>query len=222
MMNNEIKTLCDRFMAGQTSPDEEKRLAEFFRTHVCTTDEERTLKAMFAWLDADMPMDGDEPVLVGQRSARRHRGQLRLFVASAAAVASVVAVLLIGHPSADEPVAVLKPEALQKELPIATVKNDTTAFDSMRTAPSERRLRKRTVRKYRWCPAPPKVLVAEAAADSASMAGELKADKMLAEMQARQDEFMRQLAVDNAVQNIGINTYVAELGGDETDESEVY
>lgn len=63
-MNSDIKTMADRFMAGLTTPAEEQHLAEYFRTHVCTTDEERTLKAMFGWFDSGMPLsDDNSPIL---------------------------------------------------------------------------------------------------------------------------------------------------------------
>jgi hypothetical protein len=54
MKDPNINQLIERFMQGETTPAEEKRLAQWFRTHE-VPDEWEPYKAMFAWLDAGMP-----------------------------------------------------------------------------------------------------------------------------------------------------------------------
>ncbi|MDY3912693.1 MAG: hypothetical protein SO000_05880 [Sodaliphilus sp.] len=55
--NADIQRLIDRFMSGQTSIDEEARLAAYFRTHD-VPDEWADYKGLFAYFDAGMPADG--------------------------------------------------------------------------------------------------------------------------------------------------------------------
>lgn len=55
--NADIQRLIDRFMSGQSTLGEEVRLAQYFRTHD-VPEEWADYKAMFAYFDAGMPMDG--------------------------------------------------------------------------------------------------------------------------------------------------------------------
>lgn len=49
-METDIRTLIKRFMDGQTSIEEEDRLAEYFSTHEVDEDLQ-PYKQMFAWFD---------------------------------------------------------------------------------------------------------------------------------------------------------------------------
>ena len=53
-MDNDIKKLVERFMDGLTTIEEEKKLAEYFRTHE-VSDQWQEYKEMFAWFDKGMP-----------------------------------------------------------------------------------------------------------------------------------------------------------------------
>lgn len=53
----DIQRLIDRFMSGQSTLGEEERLAQYFRTHD-VPEEWADYKAMFAYFDAGMPVDG--------------------------------------------------------------------------------------------------------------------------------------------------------------------
>lgn len=56
MKKNDIQQLLDRFMNGTTTLDEERRLADYFRT-AAVPDEWRAYKDMFAYFDAGMPAE---------------------------------------------------------------------------------------------------------------------------------------------------------------------
>lgn len=61
-MTNEfehIKQLTRRFMDGQTTIEEEARLASYYRTHDVPA-EWRVYKEMFAYFDAGMPLGQDK------------------------------------------------------------------------------------------------------------------------------------------------------------------
>lgn len=61
-MTNEfehIKQLTRRFMDGQTTIEEEARLASYYRTHDVPR-EWRVYKEMFAYFDAGMPLGQDK------------------------------------------------------------------------------------------------------------------------------------------------------------------
>lgn len=226
MTNKEIKTLCKRFMNGETTVDEEKRLAEYFRTHICTTDEERTLKTMFTWFDHDMPMSGDSPELKwnDKTPVRKKRRNIIAGLSAAACIAALAGVFFMTHNVADAPHA----EAVQQQQPETGLQNlaraDTTAFDTVRTViPPHRKIRKK-IHKYRYNPAPPKVYIAEARADSMSRAGDVQADIILTEMETRQNEYLLKLEQEMLKLNQGLDAYTASLESEEpeTEEKEVY
>ena len=101
-MDNEIKILIERFMAGLTSIEEEDRLAEYFRTHD-VDDSLREYKEMFAWFDRGMPLnDTSAPLPAGNNNAddtevagmRRSKTPLRALYIVAAAAAAVLLLIV--------------------------------------------------------------------------------------------------------------------------------
>lgn len=57
---NNIKTLLDNFLEGNTTHEEEQALARFFRTHE-VSEEWQAVKTMFAYFDSGMP-ESETPV----------------------------------------------------------------------------------------------------------------------------------------------------------------
>jgi hypothetical protein len=98
-----VQGLLDRYMAGQTTPDEERLLAAWFRSHE-VPEAWLPYREMFAWLDAGMPptegiLDGheaapaaQEPAVSGSRPKVRtvRLSHWWVGVAAAAAVAALV------------------------------------------------------------------------------------------------------------------------------------
>ncbi len=89
MTDKDIKQLVTRFMDGETSLDEERRLAEYFRTHPAEPGMEE-VAAMFALFDTGMPIEGVTDVLPKAQPARRTALHPAWWLAVAA-----VAVLLV-------------------------------------------------------------------------------------------------------------------------------
>ena len=54
MKNEHIKQLINRYMQGQTTLDEERELAQWFRSHN-VDDDWKPYQQMFAWFDEGMP-----------------------------------------------------------------------------------------------------------------------------------------------------------------------
>lgn len=57
MKNEHIKQLINRYMQGQTTLDEERELAQWFRSHN-VDDDWKPYQQMFAWFDEGMPPAG--------------------------------------------------------------------------------------------------------------------------------------------------------------------
>ncbi len=70
MTNDNIKQLVARFMDGETSLDEERCLAEYFRTHPAEPGME-DVAAMFALFDTGMPIEGVTDVQPKAQQSRR-------------------------------------------------------------------------------------------------------------------------------------------------------
>ncbi len=87
MTEKDIKQLVTRFMEGETSLDEERRLADYFRSHPNEPGME-DIASMFALFDTGMPIEGVTDV---QPKAHSHRRITRhpAWWASVAAVAVV-------------------------------------------------------------------------------------------------------------------------------------
>ena len=104
-MKNDIRTLIERFMAGQTSTEEESRLAEYFRTHDVDADLQ-PYKDMFAWFDDGMPVtertDGHTS-LKGSPQAPKKKHTHRSLYFFVAAAATLALLLILAWPTAEQP-----------------------------------------------------------------------------------------------------------------------
>lgn len=222
MTDKEIKTLTDRFMAGETTIEEEKRLAEYYSSHVCATDEERALKAMLTWIDGGMPLENGSPAVDGveEKSAPVRRHPLMAWLGAAAAAAAVVLAFIIGTPSAEQPLTADSTPQRQTQAHKPAAVADTVAFDTVQTVAPATRRKQSIRRRLREQPAPPKVYYAEMEADSISMRAEMEADRILAEMEQQQREYMRKIEKEASAQSLGLDIYIAALGGDATYEEE--
>ena len=106
-METDIRTLIDRYMAGQTSLEEESRLADYLRTHDVGEDL-LPYKQMFAWFDEGMPLESQQAdELTGRQdsshpSPNSQSSQLsrKTVCLIAAAAASIALLLLMAWPKA--------------------------------------------------------------------------------------------------------------------------
>lgn len=95
-MNEEkIQMLLNRFMAGETSIDEEQTLAQYFREGDVKA-EWADYKAMFNYFDAGMPLDDKQQPLTmnGEKRLKRRKKSIRYTLVAALSAAALVALLL--------------------------------------------------------------------------------------------------------------------------------
>ena len=185
---DDMKTLLHRFMDGQTTPEEEDRLARYFRSGQAP-DEWRDYREMFAYFDEGMP-EGR----YCKRSGRRSR--IAAVAISALAVAAAVAFMLVvvlphggNEGMVPAPMAsagtVANPDTVGVESPSDTARNVAE--------PSEQP-RRRIMHKYKYSPQPPRGYLAEACAEAK---GDTTADidALVAEQIMKMEQRQKDLAV---------------------------
>lgn len=229
MTHHEIQTLLGRFMDGLTTLDEERRLADYFRT-ADVPDEWQAYKAMFAYLDAGMPQDGEKP-------ARTRR---LWWLAAAAAVAVLLGVAVLAtRGEAEREVAVSAGTSADKTGGVGENAKKTASFhhladnapgvadsvlhhETPRDTATQAMPRPKTVRrqslKYRYEPAPPRAFLAEAAAaaltDSISTAAQQLAEAKVQEVEQQQRLYMQALQLAGALQTLEMASLEAEDEGE--------
>lgn len=173
----DIQKLIDKFMDGTSTLDKERLLGEYFRNEKDIPQELQPYRKMFAYFDKGMPVG--EGMLVGEDTAASEgmsqngnnnrpvrMAVLRrvLSVAAAVAVMFVVAYNIIG--GGDDTAAVRNTErrfitqTVSRDTLPASAADSTANGDTRQESEPEQRQHK----KYRYKPAPPEVMVADAAA----------------------------------------------------------
>ena len=226
-MKNEfedIKQLTRRFMDGQTTIEEEDRLAAYYRTHD-VPEEWREYKEMFAYFDAGMPLGDDKP------AARPMRRPLRVWLGAAAAAAVVVMAVML-WPRNEMTAPEIMPQTAMTA-PVAdadttgTAEADTTILRIEQPAPKPVR---RRIDRYRYKPAPPKTYLAKVnniecsvPADSIAAADKILAEKMR-DIEAVSEELLRDIETLTEVEVLemaGVDYDAEEESGEATSDNEV-
>lgn len=199
-MGTDIRTLIKRFMDGQTSIEEEDRLAEYFSTHEV---DENLLpyKRMFAWFGEGMPIESQQAdeltsrqatsrSSTNSRSSRFSRKTVCLIAAAAAAIALLV---LVAWPKADprQMAANTEMRPIQESNKPATTP-DTLTADTATTVVPMKKARRRKPRIDRYKPLPPRTYIAETQADSA-----IEASVMIAEATVKMAEIQQKAVLDS-------------------------
>lgn len=233
MKEKDIRQLIERFMAGQTSIEEENLLAEYFRTHD-VPEEWKAYKEMFAWFDEGMPLDniqdGNEPNMqastdigrgenshkhailqpsTNHRSGRNTFKKLYLLIAAAAAVTML---LLITWPAP-------KQSMTADNLPMPTksvniepaTKTDTLTVDTATVNTPKNKKTRRGIRRDRYKPMPPKVYLAETRQDTISHEAKLIAEKNVKETEMQQEEILNDIYNDYKSIEAGLEIYLTAL-----------
>lgn len=234
--HNTIRDLLDRFMAGETSLQEERQLAQWFSDHPQVDADLEDYRLMFAYFNEGMP-----------RQATTHQRKLRVCAAIAAAASLALAIAMMwpgGHP-ADTPMAQATPTPCIDTL--TTPEPPATETD---TLPMKEETKKNAdrYRRHRFSPAPPKVLLAEASASQEptrisipteepecedvqwaawSMTdAERRAISAIGDQQAeeavRQLERLQRLYIENAIDTLNWQLQMAGLDDNDKDEENVY
>lgn len=186
MKQEDLKILIDKFMSGTTTLDEEKTLGDFFRQTEHLPAELEPYRDMFAYFDNGMtgepsgkPVSHAAPV----RSLRWIAG-----IAAAVAVIFVAAYQFVPGGTDETPVMQTSKSVVAQTTDSAIARPDTIS-DNERQA-DEMPAKRRVMRKYRFKPAPPEVLLADAEAmsvtDSVNVVAKQLADIELMKVECEQ------------------------------------
>lgn len=186
MKQEDLKILIDKFMSGTTTLDEEKALGDFFRRTEHLPAELEPYRDMFAYFDNGMTGEpSGKPVshTVPVRSLRWIAG-----IAAAVAVIFVAAYQFMPGGTDETPVMQTSKSVVAQTTDSAIARPDTIS-DKERQA-DEMPAKRRVMRKYRFKPAPPEVLLADAetmsVTDSVNVVAKQLADIELMKVECEQ------------------------------------
>lgn len=224
----DIRLLLDRFMAGETSLEEEALLGEWFRQHPDVSDDLKEYQLMFGYFDEGMPLDHEAEEHVEdahpKTKARMRRLWLPLSLAASIALLIGFAIPWIGRQTGlrdDSKMAQLDGRTTQEDVDSAVVHEEksTDANLSMpekikksgdSVSPKTRKHKQRQYRQHLFAPAPPKLWIAQnIATDSLLTEPEKLADEHLREMEAQQNEMFFKLYLVDALQTQSLNAEIA-------------
>ena len=224
----DIRLLLDRFMAGETSLEEEALLGEWFRQHPDVSDDLKEYQMMFGYFDEGMPLDheAEEHVENAHPKAKARMRRLWLPLSLAASIALLIgfAIPWIGRQTGhqdESKMAQLDGSTAQDEADSAVVHKEKTP-DANLSMPEKikksgdsvsPKTRKHKLGKYRqhlFAPAPPKLWIAQSiATDSLLAEPEKLADEHLRVMEAQQNEMFFKLYLVDALLTQSLNADVA-------------
>ena len=224
----DIRLLLDRFMAGETSLEEEALLGEWFRQHPDVSDDLKEYQLMFGYFDEGMPLDYEAENHVEdahpKTKARMHRLWLSLSMAASVALLIGFAIPWVGRQTGhqdDSKMAQLDVRTTQEDADSAVVHEEksTDANLSMpekikksgdSASPKTRMHKQRKYRQHKFTPAPPKLWIAQSiATDSLLAEPEKLTDEHLWEMEAQQNEMFFKLYLFDALLTQTLNADVA-------------
>ena len=228
----DIRLLLDRFMAGETSLEEEALLGEWFRQHPDVSDDLKEYQLMFGYFDEGMPLDheADEHVENAHPKAKARMRRLWLSLSMAASIALLIGFAIpwigrqTGHQTGhqdDSKMAQLDVRTTQEDADSAVVHEEksTDANLSMpekikksgdSASPKTRKHKQRKYHQHLFAPAPPKLWIAQnIATDSLLAEPEKLTDEHLREMEAQQNEMFFKLYLVDALLTQSLNADVA-------------
>ena len=224
----DIRLLLNRFMAGETTLEEEALLGEWFRQHSDVSDDLKEYQMMFGYFDEGMPLDHEAEKHVEnahpKAKARMRRLWLPLSLAASIALLIGFAIPWIGRQTGhqdESKMAQLDGSTAQDDADTAVVHKEksTNADLSMPekvkksgdfVSPQTRKHKQRKYRQHLFAPAPPKLWIAQnIATDSLLAEPEMLADAHLREMEAQQNEMFFKLYLINALQTQSLNAEIA-------------
>lgn len=218
-MEKDIRTLIDRYMAGQTSLEEESRLADYLRTHE-VGENLLPYKRMFAWFDEGMPLESRQVNKQTSRQATLQPSQnsqssqlsRKILCLITAAAASIALLLLVAWPKA-EPQQMAEntamPHIQESNEPATTP--DTLTADTATTVVPMKKARRRKPRIDRYKPLPPKTYIAETQTDSAIEAAEMIAEATVKVAELQQEAMLDSIYDEHKRIEAGIDLYVTAM-----------
>ena len=226
----DIRLLLGRFMAGETSLEEEALIGEWFRQHPDVSDDLKEYQMMFGYFDEGMPLDHQAEKHVADAhpttKARMRRLWLPIGMAASIALLFVLAIPRIGQQPGhqdDSKMAQLDGRTNQEHTDSAAVHEEksTDANLSMpekikrsgdSVSPQTRKHKSGKYRQHLFTPAPPKLWIAQnIVTDSLLAEPEKLADEHLREMEAQQNEMFFKLYLVDALQTQSLNADIASV-----------
>ena len=224
----DIRLLLDRFMAGETSLEEETLLGEWFRQHPDVSDDLKEYQLMFGYFDEGMPLDheAEEHVENAHPKAKARMRRLWLPIGMAASIALLFVIAIprigqqIGH-QADSKMAQLDGRTTLEDTDSAVVHEEKSTDANLSipekvkksgdsVSPKTRKHKPGKYRQHKFTPAPPKLWIAQSiATDSLLAEPEKLADEHLCEMEAQQNEMFFKLYLVDALQTQSLNAEIA-------------
>lgn len=207
-MDKNIEQLIKRFIDGQTTIEEESRIAEYFRTHD-VEDEWKAYKDMFAWFDDGMPIQQE-----AEKHKTRNSKKAKIIAFAMAAAAAIAALIIIATPGNNDimPVQktanVIKPSTADA---IETAQKDTLAIDSVGKETSRPAHKKAKIRRRVYNVMPPKTYLADAKRDSIDEVANQMAEEKLQQIYNEQNSKLQEIYEQYNKQNLNIDLIMAIL-----------
>ena len=213
MNEKDIRLLFNRFMAGETTLEEEALLGEWFRQHPNVSDDLKEYQMMFGYFDEGMPLDHEPEKLLEHEAEKREedirpkaKNRMRRFglpISIAASIALLItfAVPRIGQQIGqqavhqdDSKIAQLDGCAARDDTDSAVVQKEKTPDANLSmpekvkkhgdsVSPKTRMRKPRKYRQHKFAPAPPKLWIAQSIAT----------DSLLAEPEMLADAHLREM-----------------------------
>lgn len=207
-MDKNIEQLIKRFMDGQTTVEEESRIAEYFRTHD-VEDEWKAYKDMFAWFDDGMPIQQE-----AEKHKTRNSKKAKIIAFAMAAAAAIAALIIIATPGNNDimPVQktanVIKPSTADA---IETAIKDTLAIDSVSKETGRPARNKAKIRRRVYNVMPPKTYLADAKQDSIDEIANQMAEEKLQQIYNEQNSKLQEIYEQCNKQDLNIDLIMATL-----------
>lgn len=213
MNEKDIRLLLNRFMAGETTLEEEALLGEWFRQHPNVSDDLKEYQMMFGYFDEGMPLDHEPEKLLEHEAEKREedirpkaKNRMRRFGLPISIAASIALLITFAVPRIGQQIG--QQAEHQDDLKIAQL-DDSTAQDDTDSAvvqkektpdadlsmpekvkkhgdsvsPKTRKHKPGNYRQHLFAPAPPKLWIAQSIAT----------DSLLAEPEKLADEHLREM-----------------------------
>lgn len=213
MNEKDIRLLLNRFMAGETTLEEEALLGEWFRQHPNVSDDLKEYQMMFGYFDEGMPLDHEPEKLLEHEAEKREedirpkaKNRMRRFglpISIAASIALLITFAVprigqqigqqAGHQD-DLKIAQLDGSTAQDDTDSAVVQKEKTPDADLSmpekvkkhgdsVSPKTRMRKPRKYRQHKFTPAPPKLWIAQSIAT----------DSLLAEPEMLADAHLREM-----------------------------
>ena len=171
----DIRLLLNRFMAGETTLEEEALLGEWFRQHSDVSDDLKEYQLMFGYFDEGMPLDHEPEKHVEnahpKAKARMRRLWLPLSLAASIALLIGFAIPWVGRQTGyqdDSKMAQLDGRTTPEDVDSAVVHKEKTPDDNLSmpekikksgdsVSPKTRMHKPGKYRQHKFTPAPPKL-----------------------------------------------------------------